>query len=400
MLDKIYKLHNPIQYYAWGSKTAIPQLLGIPNPEEKPMAELWMGAHPKAPSKVLVDGRWHSLLDIISRYPKPVLGEEVAKKFNNELPFLFKILAAEKPLSIQVHPNKEQAKEGFEREDVQGIPIDSPHRNYKDQNHKPELLCALTPFEAMKGFRPVEEIISTFKGLKGDLFPVLLEKLMSPGLGLREFFGLLMKLDETKKERILTSVLQYAEKHKREDRACYWVLTLNKYFPGDIGIISPLILNVLSLKPGEAIYLPARELHAYLKGTGLEIMANSDNVLRGGLTSKHMDVEELLKIVHFEGYKPTLVTPRKVGNCCQVYETTAEEFQLSRISINKEVSFEQNMPTGAEIIICLKGFAEIFGRRASEGLKIIKGESIIIPAASVPYKIIGDALMYKASVPV
>ncbi|MBW2026968.1 MAG: mannose-6-phosphate isomerase, class I [Deltaproteobacteria bacterium] len=283
MLDTISLLRNPIQHYAWGSKTAIPKLLNIPNPERNPMAELWMGAHPKAPSQVCVDGRWISLIDVIASSPESVLGSEVARRFDSQLPFLFKILAAAEPLSIQVHPNKQQAIEGFTKENELGISLDAPYRNYRDDNHKPELLCALTPFEALKGFRPVGEALALMETIAVPELSPLVDGLRNhPDMdGLKRFFRILMKMGKSEQARMVSRVVERAKEKARERRELYWVMELGKKYPGDVGVLSPLFLNLIYLEPGQAMFLPAGELHAYLGGTGLEIMANSDNVLRG-----------------------------------------------------------------------------------------------------------------------
>ena len=211
-------------------------------------------------------------------------------RFGNELPFLFKVLAAEVPLSIQAHPNQEQARSGWARENAEGIPLDAPRRNYRDLNHKPELLCALTPFVALKGFRPFDE---TTRGLDPIARPELageparLGREQSPA-ALRSLFARLMTLEADEREPLLKRAAAQAAR-KPADPAWRWVKSLMERHPGDVGALAPLYHNLVTLAPGQAFFLPAGELHAYLEGTALEIMANSDNVLRGGLTPKHVD---------------------------------------------------------------------------------------------------------------
>ncbi len=285
-------LKNTIQKYAWGSPTAIPELLGEQNPSHEPRAELWMGAHPKAPSFVNFDGQWLSLTELIAKYPQEILGNDVALAFNNKLPYLFKVLAAAKPLSIQAHPSLNQAKEGFERENDRGIALDAPNRNYKDDNHKPECICALSPFWAMYGFRNIPDILALMGkncpvGLAGELD--LLKK-QPDSRGLKRFFTDLMTMDSQRQKRVVDEAVQNANQYSDEDFAFHWMTRLADEYPTDIGILAPLLLNLIELKPGEALFLPAGEFHAYLEGVGMELMANSDNVLRGGLTAKHIDV--------------------------------------------------------------------------------------------------------------
>ena len=395
-LKRPLRLKNKIQEYEWGSRTAIPSILGLPTPSKNPVAELWMGAHPKAPSEVEVEGKWIRLDELISAQPVEVLGESVAKRFSNQLPFLFKIIAADKPLSIQAHPNKEQAIQGFERENRQGIPLDAPERNYKDRNHKPEILCAITRFEALKGFRKEEEILGFLKkavpnSLKEEIS--ILEK-----DGLKPFFSAIMQLKGEKKESAISELLSSSEKLK-DDPVFSLVLRLNKYFPKDIGIFSPLILNMYVLEPREAIFLPAGELHAYIKGVGVELMANSDNVLRGGLTHKHVDVKELLNILRFESSPVQKLKPSPLGETEVVYPTPVEEFALHEIKVKEGTYFFSAESRSVEIMIVLDGNAEISLLDSDKSVALQRGDSVLIPSIMPRYRIKGDAAIYKATVP-
>jgi mannose-6-phosphate isomerase len=399
-MDRIAVLKNPIQEYAWGSKAAIQTLLGLPSPSEKPAAELWLGAHPKAPSEVMVDGEWQSLEKIIERDPVSVLGKGVAKRFSNKLPFLFKVLAADHPLSIQVHPNLEEAREGFERENRLGIPLDASERNYKDANHKPEILCAVTPFEGLKGFRTPENISSLMDRVSVSTLSHELSGLRneSDGSGLKHFFTSLMSLDQAHREQVVDEAIRGAERCVSEDRSFYWMGELNREYPGDIGVLSPLIFNLVELAPGEAIYIPAGELHAYLKGVGMELMANSDNVLRGGLTPKHVDVPELLKIVNFS---PEPVWKVELSGGLpgeRIYTTPADEFQLSVISVANGDPFISEKDRGVEIMICMEGEARIKDSGINEPLSLTTGNSVIIPSSVGWYQIDGRGKLYKAAV--
>lgn len=400
-MNRISLLKNPIQEYAWGSKTAIPALLGKPVPSEKPAAELWMGAHPKSPSMVLVDGKWQSLEALIGSSPKSILGERVAREFSNKLPFLFKVLAADQPLSIQVHPNLEQARAGFERENSLGIPLDAPYRNYRDQNHKPEILCALTSFQGLKGFRRIPEILEMMEKVSRSILPEELARLghEPTASGLREFFTALMNMDRERQGLAVTEAASIAEKYVHEDRAFFWMVKLNREYPGDVGIFSPLFLNLVELDPGEAIFLPAGELHAYLQGVGIELMANSDNVLRGGLTPKHIDVPELLRIVNFKAGPTQRVELVSDGPCQRKYVTPSREFLLSVISLDEGESFESSRNRSVEILICVKGRAVLRALGNKEVLELSRGKSVIVPSAVSGYRMEGRATLYKASVP-
>ena len=400
-MNKICILKNPTQEYAWGSKTVIQALLGQAESKDKPIAELWMGAHPKAASNVLVEGEWQSLDEVIGRSPESILGKDVAKRFCMRLPFLFKVLAVDSPLSIQVHPNLEQARAGFTRENSLGIPLNAPNRNYKDENHKPEILCALTPFQGLKGFRKTEEILALMEKIVSSNLSDELNRLKIEAnpIGLKGFFTALMRMDRYRQSLIVSEAVRLAEKLANEDQAFYWMVELNKAYPGDIGVFSPVILNLVQLEPGEAIYLPAGELHAYLCGVGIELMANSDNVLRGGLTSKHIDVIELLKIVNFKTGPIKIIKPEKHGMIERTYPTPAEEFLLSKLSVDEERVFTSSQDRSVEILICLKGKADVKDLGNNEFFRLDKGKSIIVPAAVSQYQIEGNATFYKASVP-
>ena len=401
-MPTIAELKNTIQNYAWGSLTAIPDLLGVSNPANIPQAELWMGAHRKAPSKVQHNGQWVSLSDLIDKYPEDILGKTVAQKFNNSLPYLFKVLAAASPLSIQAHPNSLQAREGYQRENSLGIPLDAPQRNYRDDNHKPECICALTPFWALCGFRKISTIVSYFnavcpKGLKDELTAL---KLNATSEGLKHFFSILLTLDADRRQSIIDEAGSNARKSAGEDMAYEWIVKLSDVYPQDIGILSPLLLNLICLEPGQAIFLGAGQLHAYLDGVGIELMANSDNVLRGGLTPKHVDVRELLNVLHFDEHEVTLLVPDETNNYEQVYACPAEEFALSIIRLPENESYFRPNGKSVELLLCTAGKAELMDMDRETVLSMKKGMSAIIPAAVKRYKIEGQATFYKAAVPV
>ncbi|NOZ20096.1 MAG: mannose-6-phosphate isomerase, class I [Planctomycetes bacterium] len=396
----ICRLKNPIQDYAWGSHTAIPELLGQPSPSETPQAELWMGAHPKAPSKVEVGGEWKPLPEVIASAPREILGDRVAKRFGGRLPFLFKILAAAQPLSIQAHPNVAQAREGFARENAEGIPLTAPNRSYKDDNHKPEIICALTPFWAMNGFRKIDEMVCLLK----DIGPAELETEIgqlsehrNPD-GLKEFFSTLMTMDKSRQQQVVEQAVAAAERGASGNPIFEWMLKLNEKYPGDIGVLGPVLLNLVKLEPGQAMFLQAGQLHAYLGGVGIELMANSDNVLRGGLTPKHIDVPELLKILRFAETGVSILSPeRQDGD--RAYPSDAEEFRLSVLDIDGTAPYTSATDRSVEVMICTGGKAFVKNEGSGKTLTVKKGTSLLVPAAVRRYLIEGEATLYKASVP-
>jgi mannose-6-phosphate isomerase len=395
-------LKNTVQEYAWGSYTAIPELLGNDSPANTPQAELWMGAHPKAPSKVKLNGEWMSLMKLIEKNPKDILGKVVAEKYNNRLPYLFKVLAAAKPLSIQAHPSLAQAKEGFIMENSLGIPLDAHNRNYKDDNHKPECICALTFFWALNGFRKISSILALLEkicpqGLKSDLNNL---RGKPNSLGLKKFFQAIMTMGRAQQNQIIADAIINAQKFTEDDQAYKWMIDLHNEYPADIGVFSPILLNLICLKPGQAMFLPAGELHAYLDGVGIELMANSDNVLRGGLTPKHVDVPELLNVLNFEERELDILSPEESNDCERIYASRADEFVLSVIEIKKDLTCYSPDNRGVEILLCTDGEAIITDLGNDDKLAFGRGKSIIIPSAVKRYSIEGNATLYKAGVPV
>ena len=406
----LYTLENPVQRYAWGSTRWIPQLLGLNPKDDLPWAELWMGAHPKAPSRISGKTGTSSLAAAIEEDPQGMLGSMVARK-GSDLPFLFKLLAAAQPLSIQAHPSIAQAKEGWERENALSIPLDSPERNYKDQNHKPEILCALTPFRAMCGFRTKPEILA------------LLEVLEAPGIlslqnllagrdeaqGLELFLRGLFGMGQGERAA-LTEHIRSRVPRLRRDLPSYdaeWTL-LDQFaeaYPGDPGIIAPLYLNVLDLDPGQAVFLPSGVLHAYVSGFGIELMANSDNVLRGGLTPKHVDVEELIRVLGFQAFRPNILSPAfppdesrstdaptPKGLCS--YPPCCEEFALALYRNSEPAFLEQGLPY---IIITTEGSVEIRSGK-DEICRLDKGQSVFVSASASSVSLHGVGTAYIAGV--
>jgi mannose-6-phosphate isomerase len=369
------RLENVVQSYAWGSRTAIAELRGQP-PASKPEAELWMGAHPSAPSRV----SGTSLLDLIIGDPEAMLGARSVAAFGDRLPFLFKVLAADDPLSLQAHPTVAQAQEGFAREEAAGIPRDAAHRNYRDHNHKPELLCALGPFDALCGFREISATRRLFQELQ---LALELESV-------RDTFSAVMRRDV----RALVAAVGAACEHysgTEFQRECAWVARLAEKHPGDGGVIGALMLNLVHLEEGEAIYLPAGNLHAYLHGVGVEIMANSDNVLRGGMTPKHVDVDELIRVLDFRDGPIEKVVPQRRGNL-DVWETPAREFELSRARLDGEIVVPVHAAT---IVLCTEGSLVV---RDDEGASTLaRGDAGFVRGSSGSLALLGTGTAFLAT---
>ena len=350
MKSCLFSLDNSIQPYDWGSKKALNELFGIANPDNQPQAEIWMGAHPGAPSKVLLDEEVITLDAFIASAPDSILGKTVASRFSKKLPYLFKVLSAAAPLSIQVHPNKQQAEAGYEKDNQAGLAPSAPNRNYRDDNHKPELMYALTPFRAMCGFRQPTQIEELFCLIKHPQVDVLVNTLRSGGL--QNFWQQLLELPEAPLHEIIDQALTLAEHNQHP--AIQELKRLNAFYPGDAGVFSPMILNLIDMVPGEAIYLDAGTPHAYLEGTGMEIMANSDNVLRGGLTSKHMDVAELMATMNFDvtDVEDFMVRPQQQGDQFD-FPVPVPDFAFGIIPVETEAAV--NASGSVEIIFCIEG---------------------------------------------
>lgn len=395
----IFLLKNTVHPYAWGSTTAIPELIGVPR-ANSPQAELWMGAHPKAPSMLNIDNEWIALNEFIKQRPDVVLGSDVAARFNCELPFLFKVLAAAKPLSIQAHPNKAQAETGFFRENQHAIPLDAYNRNYKDPHHKPECICALTSFWALNGFRNIPEIVMLLKpicpnGLEDTL---LYFERQSDSRGLRCFFETIMRVSAEDASGMTSEIAVKAGKLAKGEHVYEWIVKLYRDYPEDMGILAPAILNLVCLEPGQAMFLPAGQLHAYLDGLGIELMANSDNVLRGGLTPKHIDLQELMTVLNFSEQPLNVLRPIYERPAEKIYSSTAEEFVLSVVTPQSETVYYSAENRSVEILLCIQGDAVITSE-AGDRIPLHKGQSVLVTATAGAYEIRGEAIFYKASVP-
>jgi len=400
-MDGIYVLENPVQTYAWGSTTAIADLLGQPTPTGKPQAELWMGAHPKAPSLIRLPDRTVALDRFIADDPAGVLGAETARRFENRLPFLFKVLAAAKPLSIQAHPNLQQAREGFARENDAGIDIKAPDRNYRDANHKPECICALTDFWAMNGFRDSGTMAAQLTALCPRTLHEMIARTLPANAApdLRSLLNSLLSLDTDACREIIDEALGNLDDRPNMDPVGRWIKALHEEYPYDIGVLSPAILNLVCLAPGQAMYLPAGQLHAYLQGVGIELMANSDNVLRGGLTPKHIDIPELMQVLNFSTTILDVLTAESISATEQVFRTNADEFELSIIAATPEQPHENERRNTVQLLLCTAGRAAVNRAGVSAEMTVQKGSCLMITAGAPAFKITGSAAFYKAAVP-
>jgi mannose-6-phosphate isomerase class I len=389
-----YPLHvrGRIQHYAWGSTDAIPELLGQANPNDEPFAELWLGANSELPALVTI-GSGEIALNRLTGAAGPVLlGQTAFEQFDGVFPFLMKILSAAKPLSIQAHPNTEQAESGFARENHAGLDLDDPQRNYRDDKHKPELISALDDFYALRGFRSLDEVGRTLHAM-----PELSDLVPNGTLthdGMVELYVDLMQLPQHEVNRRLIPLMHRLRTANRDPEFGkadpeYWAIRADDEFSRDNrkdrGLFSVFLLNIVHLRPGQGMYLPAGEPHSYLEGTGVEIMANSNNVLRGGLTPKRVDVDELLSVLTFECGKPTVLEfERDRGSDTHArYMTPASEFELSRVQLQSGDRHIAGGTHGVELGIVLDGKLKIDSRNGSN-LDLNRGQSFLVPSG-IPY---------------
>ena len=379
------RLDNTIRHYAWGSTTAIPRLLGT-EPTGEPQAEMWMGAHPGAPSRT---GRG-TLVEVIDADPETELGADSVAKFGPRLPFLLKLLAAGAPLSLQVHPDLTQAREGYEDEERRGVPVTAPHRNYKDANHKPELVCALTEFDGLCGFRDPLRAAELLDGLGVDSLKPYVDLLHAhpEEAALREVLTAILTADPDEMARTVTETAAACD---RLGGAYAPYADIAHHYPGDPGVIAAMLLNHVRLQPGEALFLGAGVPHAYLDGLGVEIMANSDNVLRCGLTPKHVDVPELLRIVRFESRDAGVLRPEAGPDGEEIYETPIDEFRLSRYVLPEGGATRDLTLATPQILLCTAGSV-----RAGEH-ELTPGTSVFVPAGEKA-EVSGTGTLFRSTV--
>lgn len=373
-------LDNAVRSYAWGSRTAIAELLGEPVPAPHPQAELWVGAHPADPSHLVYrDGRRVALHEAVAADPVGFLGTRRARHWDGRLPYLLKVLAAEEPLSLQAHPSAEQAAAGFAREEAAGIAVDAPERNYRDSSHKPELVCALTEFHALVGFREPTATVALLEALDVAALGAYTSLLAAQPdhEGLRALFTTWITLPQSVLDTLVPALQEGCVRLAGADTAftpdARVLLELSERYPGDAGVLASTLLRRVVLAPGEAVYLPAGNLHAYLSGTAVEVMANSDNVLRGGMTPKHVDVPELLRVLDF-GMPPPPTTGR-VDDGWVRYDTPAREFTLRRLEATDPLPRWRVVPgDGPRILLCTAGSTCVHGR--GPDLELRRGRAV------------------------
>lgn len=393
----MHLLRGAVRTYAWGSRTAIAEFTGRPSPTIHPEAELWFGAHPGDPAWLQTEHGEESLLQAVHDDPEGQLGSVTIGRFGDALPFLVKVLAADEPLSLQAHPSAVQAREGFDREDRLEIPVNSPVRNYRDRSHKPELLVALGHFDALAGFRPVDRTVELMRALAvSDLDPFInLLSDQSDADGLRALFTTWITAPQPDLDVLVPAVLDGAVHYIRSGAKKFaaevkTVLELGERYPGDAGVLAALLLNRISLGPGEGIYLPAGNLHAYLHGVGVEVMANSDNVLRGGLTPKHVDVPELLRVLDFTPTPEAQLHPETVTDGTEtIYQTPAQEFAVSVLSVDGDRIGDEidvhSRHAGPQLLLCTEGAAVVHAD--DDKLSLERGAAAWVAAEDGPIRV-------------
>ncbi|MBR5950384.1 MAG: mannose-6-phosphate isomerase, class I [Actinomycetaceae bacterium] len=408
------RLQGVVRTYAWGSPQAIPTFFGYPSASD-PIAEVWFGAHPDGAAFIvddvnapLFDYTSHeycpetsteTLRDYILGDPQGALGQSVAQRYNNRLPYLVKLIAPHEPLSLQVHPTLEQARAGYAREDAQGIARLAQTRNYRDKNHKPELAYALTTFDALAGFRAPRRIHEVVKGLDTSLARTI-DELVLDGSVDRAFRYLLSEETRPSPEEISQTVAACADRSPDQSpsaRADAIVCRLARHYPDDPGVIASLLLNPVTLRAGESLYIPAGTVHAYLSGEAVEIMAASDNVLRAGLTEKHVDAPEVLRIINSRAAPPIRIAPERMSSILSTFYVPVDDFELSIVTL-KDASRKESVRTrGPRILVCIEGAVQVWAGGERESLN--KGQAIFIPEKDGELSVRGFGRLVLASVP-
>lgn len=382
----MFRLQNGVQKYEWGSPVAIPQFMGA-TPEGDPVAEMWIGTHPLNASVVIAD----------DGAERP-LSEEVG-----ELPFMLKVLAAERPLSLQVHPSLAQAQSGFEIEEATGVAIDAPHRVYKDANHKPEMVYALSTFDSLIGFRPTAEILRVLSPIDAPLAKQLAADLRSdPGFAgiVRRLQWLLTSKVTSDEISAVVKACQVLADHGLDVKRAYaTAVELAETFPEDVGVVISLMLNRMTLQPGEAAFLETGVIHAHLSGLCLEVMANSDNVLRAGLTNKHIDARGLVACLDTGMARVARVTPEYQLGDAEVFAPGDVEFALAVVQVSPaDTEGIELVKAGPTLLICTGG--EVTVRNgAGEEQRVRRGESLVVTPADGQITVHGLGEVASAFVP-
>lgn len=381
----VYKLTGTLQHYIWGGKNYIPTLLGIEKDQNQYYAEWWLGAHSSSPSIIEYNKKTQTLIEFLNHNPC-VLGTKSRAKFGDELPYLLKILDVEKPLSIQLHPTKDQAERGFAEENTKGIALTDPKRTYKDNNHKPEMMIALSDFWLLHGFKTKSKIAETLKSRPS--LSALLTKLNSQSL--QHFYSEIMKADQIQLASWLNPIIEsnqhaYQKGELTLNNPDYWVLyTIDvmeiKADKLDAGLICFYLFNIVNLKKGEGIFQDAGIPHAYLRGQNIELMACSDNVIRGGLTPKHIDITALLDIIDCREIEPQIIPPAPSTPSEFIYSTPAKDFVLVNINCKSDMIYNQTAKN-ASILFVMEGVIKI--TEESNEIELKQGQSAFICANTI-----------------
>ena len=397
----MHMLTNPWLHYAWGSVDLLPALLHMRS-DSRPVAEIWMGAHPALPSSIEVDGQEVDLDDYVEHHAQQALGTGIVNRSGAQLPYMIKLLAAGQPLSLKVHPTRKQAEKGYDREDAAGIPLTDPTRNYRDRSHKPEMLYALTPFEMMCGFRRVEVIWDLLAGLGVAELAPFIESLdrADPSEALRLTLTALLTGD-TRQQQVLTRAVVASASERSTHRPEYrLVQDLSEHFPNDIGIVASLFLNHLRIDPGESVFIGAGLIHSHIRGLGLELTVTSDNALRAGLTSKHVDVPELLDLVRFTSLTPALVPAAHLGDA-SIFLPPVADFALWTYTPASDADGTlvtlHGPSAGARIAVCCAGHCTLTCH--GERLVLTPGQSAFIFDVDGPMEISTTGTVAVAYVP-
>jgi mannose-6-phosphate isomerase len=388
----VYSLTGAVRPYAWGSRTVIAELQGRPAPTGEPEAELWLGAHPGDPATVATPGGPVSLETLITEDPKGQLGEPVLEAFGPRLPYLLKVLAAETPLSLQAHPDPAYAKLAFARQEADP----SLPKNYTDANHKPEMLVAITPFEALCGFRAPTVAADAIEAFGIDSLAPVVGSLRAGDL--RTAVQTLLTWPADDRAPLIEAAAATAAGHL-DDPSFALAADLAGHYPGDPGVLVALLLNHVQLQPGEAIWMPAGNLHAYLRGAGVELMAASDNVLRGGLTPKRVDVGELLNVLRFEVLEDPILHSSAVAPGITTWPVPVPDFELLRIDLDGTRPPLEVPATGPRIILALSG--DLFVGEAVDGtpVELTPGTAAYASADAGAIKVAGSGQLFVAAVP-
>jgi mannose-6-phosphate isomerase len=394
----VHKLTGTVQHYSWGGTSFLPRLLHIENPNHAPFAEYWLGVHASGPSTIEVNKQSMLLSEVIASNPEVALSAPVFEQFGG-LPYLFKVLDVKDMLSIQVHPTKEYAKVAFEKEEAAGIPLDAPTRNYKDRNHKPEIMLAMSEFWLLHGFKSEVKIIETLENTAE--FQVLAPLFRAEGLqGLYQF---LMEMDQAQVDSLLGPVVKRALRNKQDSKIDktspeWWVAKLYENSKGinpiDKGVFSIYLFNIVCIMPGQGMFQDSGVPHAYLEGQNVELMANSDNVLRGGLTPKHIDVPELIKNIEFKHVEPVIIEGTKPCMGESVYPAPTKDFGIATIKLDGSYSFEHEAQS-LDMFLVVEG-----GCVVNNQMSVKTGEAFVVfPGNKLNIHASGKTHIYRAFVP-